>query len=468
MNRRRTASGPVVASLYMRMSLDRTGEGLGVERQEKECRELCERMGFEVGKVYTDNDISATKGRVRPGFEALLASGPEAIVVWHMDRLVRLTRDLERVIDLGCNVYAVAAGHVDLSNPAGRAVARTITAFAAYEGENKAERQKASARQRASAGRPWWSSRPFGFERDTSHRDEEAQALREAYTAVLTGVSLRSVAQGLNDRDLLTNRGNPWTAMTLRPVLLNARNAGLREYEGEIVGPAAWAPIVPEETWRATVSLLTSPSRRTSSGPRRRNLLTGIAACGKCGSAVKVAWRNGRASDTDAYSTYVCRAKSCVSHRVEFTDGLVVREIMRLLQDPEWSSAWQSKAEDSEVDVVALRVEESTLRQRLTDLSETFVEGGINKAQLVAGSERISARLAELGEAMAHAGRLTLADIVNDVEHLYQEFDGLDVERQRALVSAVLESVTLMPIGRGVRLNRSDHVVIVPRMGARV
>ncbi len=115
-------------AVYARMSLDKTGEGLGVERQEQECRELAARLGVTVSNVFSDNDISATTGKRRPGFEALLASKPEAVIVWHIDRLVRVTKDLERVIDLGIPVHAVTAGHLDLATPAGRAVARTITA----------------------------------------------------------------------------------------------------------------------------------------------------------------------------------------------------------------------------------------------------------------------------------------------------------------------------------------------------
>jgi hypothetical protein len=62
---------------------------------------------------------------------------------------------------------------------------------------------------------------------DLSIQPEEAQALREAYRAILRGSSLRSVARTLNEAGLLTNKGNKWRAETLGPVLLNPRNAGL-------------------------------------------------------------------------------------------------------------------------------------------------------------------------------------------------------------------------------------------------
>jgi len=67
----------------------------GVTRQVKECRELAARLGLEVTEELIDNDISATDGRRRPQFERLMTMRPSAVIVWHQDRLLRLTKDLE-------------------------------------------------------------------------------------------------------------------------------------------------------------------------------------------------------------------------------------------------------------------------------------------------------------------------------------------------------------------------------------
>ncbi|HVX08342.1 recombinase family protein, partial [Humibacter sp.] len=87
----KTAGKPLMppdsAVIYARISLDRTGEGAGVERQLNECRALAKKLGLKVVKVLTDNDISATSGKVRPAFEELLAMRPAAVIAWHQDRL---------------------------------------------------------------------------------------------------------------------------------------------------------------------------------------------------------------------------------------------------------------------------------------------------------------------------------------------------------------------------------------------
>ena len=48
------------AGIYCRISADREGEALGVERQEQDARKLAESLGLEVVGVFTDNDISAS------------------------------------------------------------------------------------------------------------------------------------------------------------------------------------------------------------------------------------------------------------------------------------------------------------------------------------------------------------------------------------------------------------------------
>ncbi len=45
------------AAVYVRISQDRDGEALGVERQETDCRALAKRRGWEVIEpIYRDND----------------------------------------------------------------------------------------------------------------------------------------------------------------------------------------------------------------------------------------------------------------------------------------------------------------------------------------------------------------------------------------------------------------------------
>jgi site-specific DNA recombinase len=75
------------AAIYARISLDRTGAGLGIERQVDDCMALASGRGYVVEGIYKDNDISAYSGRVRPDYRKLLAvmeaGAVDVVVAWH-------------------------------------------------------------------------------------------------------------------------------------------------------------------------------------------------------------------------------------------------------------------------------------------------------------------------------------------------------------------------------------------------
>src|SRR4051794_7785727 len=67
------AAGPGIRwGIYVRISQDHRGEGLGVARQEQDCRRLVAERGGEVVDVYNDNDKSAYRKKVRPNFQRML------------------------------------------------------------------------------------------------------------------------------------------------------------------------------------------------------------------------------------------------------------------------------------------------------------------------------------------------------------------------------------------------------------
>jgi DNA invertase Pin-like site-specific DNA recombinase len=78
-----------------------------VDRQERLCREVAQRLGLVIasGAVLVDNNRSAwQRRRKRPGWDALLevirAGRVRHVIVYHPDRLMRQPRDLEELLTL--------------------------------------------------------------------------------------------------------------------------------------------------------------------------------------------------------------------------------------------------------------------------------------------------------------------------------------------------------------------------------
>lgn len=165
---------PTRAIIYCRISRDREGAGLGVDRQREDCEALAKQLGVEVVAIHTDNDLSAYSGKPRPGYLQLLddlrAGRADTVLAWHTDRLHRSPAELEEYIDVceprRVQTRTVKAGHLDLTTATGRMIARQLGVQARYEVERMIERQKRKRDEMAEHGKFFGGRRPFGFEAD--------------------------------------------------------------------------------------------------------------------------------------------------------------------------------------------------------------------------------------------------------------------------------------------------------------
>lgn len=462
------------AAIYCRISQDREGAGLGVERQRQDCEALAERLGWAVVAQHTDNDTSAYSGKPRPGYKALLADldagTADAVLIWHTDRLHRSPRELEDYIDLcerrGVVTQSVRAGQVDLSTPSGRMNARNLGNYARYESEHKSERTKRAQLQAAQAGKWLGGAPPFGWnlkdDGSATLNRREAREVREAAKALLAGASLGSVVADLNARGITTSTGRPWNYTSLRQVLTRPRNAGLSSLNGEILGKARWPAILTEETWRAVCSMLADPSRRRSMSNRARWLLAGLAVCGKdgCGAPLRSATvASNRAAGTTR-TVYRCPVGGGghVARSAKPLDEHVTRVVLGLLARPDFAAAFAARSDAP--DAEALRVEAVTLRARQAEAAELFAAGNITGAQLARITKGLQARLEDTDAAMAQAAAgSALAPFATDDPA--EVWNGLAIDRRRAVVRELC-AVTVLPSGRRGNGYDPDLVRIEP------
>lgn len=442
--------------VYVRISSDVLGEGLGVARQEQDCRALAARQGWEVAGVYVDNDVSAFSGKARPEYARLLAdikSGRlERVVTWHPDRLHRSPKELEAFIDLieatGCQVDTVQSGRIDLSTPSGRLNARVVGGFARYESEHKSERVRRKLLQNAEAGKHHGGSRPYGWQDDRmTLREDEARWVRLAARMLLEGNSVKAITRTLHEQGSTNSLGKPWKDVTVRSMLVRPRNAGLRVHHGEVVGQGQWAPILERETWEQVRLVLTDPSRTTNPGAlSRHHLLTGIARCGlpACGAVVRVG--KAKAYKGVAHEVYRCQGASCVVRNQSKVDELVRRIICARLSRPDAVALLRQHEGDDGRDA---RAEVERLRTRLDVAAADYADGAIDSDQL----RTITARLRPQIEAAERlvpspATRTTvLADLAGHPDAA-QRWAALDVSVQRKVVDLLVD-VVILPTRRG-------------------
>lgn len=444
------------AGIYVRISDDREGRGLGVARQEADCRSLCHSRGWTIAKVYVDNDISASKGRVRPGYGQLcddLKNGViEAVVAYHNDRLHRSARELEDFIDLvqlaGAEVATVAGGLYDLTTATGQMTARIIGAVAKAESDRLGERNRRKQLELAEAGAvAGGGHRPYGFEDDrVTIRENEAAVIREAAARVLAGEGIRGICVDLTARGAHTATGAAWAPFSLRRVLLSARVAGKRQHQGSVIGKAVWPAILDELTWNRVTVILTDPARRVNGNPRRY-LLTGLAVCGIEGCGARLVAR----PRGDKRRCYVCASgpgfTGCGGIRslAEPLEAYVVAKLFDALDAGTLAAAAPG---DELLDRALARA--GDLKAKMAELAgDYYADHAISKEQFVAASRRLSGRLAEAKrEAAALSRRTTSALIIADGDlRARWKFLGFDV--QRAFVVEHVERVVLTRAVKG-------------------
>jgi site-specific DNA recombinase len=461
--------GPMLAGIYCRISYDKTGQRAGVDRQEADCRALCERRGWQVTNVYVDNDTSAYSRKPRPEWLRLLddlkSGRVTAVVAWHPDRLYRQVRDLLTLLDL-CRdqhfeVATVTAGDVDLSTATGRATATTLAAWNAHESEHKAERISRAHRQMAEQGRPVNGSRAFGYDKTgLIVVADEADLIRQAAARVLADPNhaLNPIIQDWNAQGITTSVGKPWRSKGLRQVLMSARIAGLRSYYGAI-SKGQWPAIVSADDHARLVAVLGDPGRVKNNGGARRYLLTGLLYCGRCDQPMF-----GQAK-MDGRGNYACKSRR--------GGGTLGCGQLARLSDPvehEVVERWIAAIADSDfrsrlvvatpsADGVAALADLDRLTAELQNWEDDVAEGRITRAEYYRIRDKLTARIEAARQALSRATATRgLADLPSGEQALRAAWEPRAEEsatallaRRRALLSLVIERVTLLPAVKGLQ-----------------
>lgn len=458
---------PVRAAIYCRISLATHGDRVKVKRQEKLCRALAKRLGWEVVIVYCDNNKSAwQRNRRREDWDKMLAAVErgelDALIVYHGDRLIRQPWDLETLLNLadGRGIrLASPMGTRNLDAADDRYQLRIDVAQACRESDNISRRTRDAHAERARKGVPKAGGpRPFGYKRNGKKiLESEAAEYRDAVARILAGESKTSLIRDWNRRGVTTTLGNPWGYHAFSKMLARPRYAGLSVYRGEVVGKGSWKPLVEREAWEALQLKLGAVAARYEASAQApattsKYLLSGIAFHAGCGGTVKVHHGSGGQA-----LTYLCGDRECpgkVRRNLAHLDAFVVGRVLRRLSDPRlWALVEAPVADDGAgVELEALQAKrrdaERTFEHSLT-MSAAKLEGMLLRIdeQIEAVRDRIAAR----SNVHVLAGCKGMTP---------EQWGELALDRRRAIVRATV-TVELLPSRRGRGFD-PDSVRVLP------
>ena len=466
------------AAVYTRISRDKEGLELGVQRQEEDCRALAAREGYEVVRLYRDNDIGAStlSKKRRPEYDEMItdarAGNFDAIVAYSNSRLTRRLRELLDLIDLyndhGVKIVTVVSGSDDLSTADGRMTAQIKGSVDQAEAERMGERIRRAHLQRAQDGTTNHGGRPFGWQPDkvTLH-PAESEMIREAAADMLNGLGLRAIVRRWNGAGVTTARGHEWDHRALRQLLRAPRLAGWRVHRGKIATDAegrpvrgVWEPVMDQDTFdRLQVALSGRVGRSPGRRGARRYLLSGVARCGTCGARMY-------GSKTPTGHAYVCQTNggAAGSHTVSIsgapTDDLVCRVIVARLTGETLQTTGSERA-------VAFDHAErlGEIPDKIAELMGEYNSGRLSGAVVFPQVAKLEAEQAEL---IAERDQYIAATAAPDVRQADPEtFPDLETDRQRLIVEELLEAVVVAPSRKGAPWS-PDRITFVWRADRQV
>lgn len=458
------------AVIYTRVSNDQSGRSRSTDDQERECRSECDRQGWVVRDVLCDNDIGASRysGKDRPAYLKLreILSPGDVLVTWEASRAQRDLRAYVELRDLCAErgvLWSYSGKTFDLSVGDDRFGTGLDALLAEKEAEQIRERVLRGKRAAALAGRP--PSRPiWGYrtQRDpvTGRSvgwvlDEEiAPTVRDVITRLLAGESLRSLVRDLTARGIpapsrTVGQPGTWRPVRLRTTVMSPSYAGLRIHRGEIVGKAAWEPLISEDEHRQLVALLTDPRRRTQRGIEVKHLLSGIVKCGVCGAGM----RHCAPASHSPRPRYMCSEKSCVGRRADLVDTRVEEVIVEFLMTVDPSIF----AGDNRESVEALE-QAQVLRARLAEYTELASKGKVSPESFM----RIEGNLlSEISAAEQKAHTATSNPLAQKLAgpDARSRWDALTLLEKRDVIRS-LATVTVNKSTVGTRRFNPDDVVI--------
>lgn len=466
---------PQAAALYVRISLDPSGQGLGVARQEEACREWAASHGWTIAAVYSDNDTSASKASVvRPSYDAMIQAVKEGkidgILCWDMDRLTRQLRQVVDLIELsettGVQVATLATGEMDITSNVGTLMTLLSGGKARGEMKDKSKRHRLAYKQAAEMGKSTVRFRPFGWSDHTLNalHPVEAPMVQKAATDLLAGVSLNAIAAQWNDTGITPVRGTVWTTNAVGKLMRRWANAGIPVYKGEplLDTKGTFTPLLERATFDAVKAMLDQRSFTRERGPRKY-VLGGLMRC-HCGNLMHGAVRG-----------YVCageQTRTCYTAvRREMAESRIIKYTQIRIADlagKEGVGSQTSRRAEIETALVAAQAERDDIasdpdldlptRKALLKALSARESALKDESVSMTASNALGSLIASLAPHIMTSGGKHTASIDQAADNrkaVREAWESLDMSQQRLLVSA-FGKYTVYP-GRG-----EDRIEIEP------
>jgi len=298
---------------------------------------------WEYAGVYADCGISGTDTAKRGGFLRMLGDCEEGkiniILTKSISRFARNTVDLLETVrhlkSLGIEVR-FEKEHINSLSEDGELMLTLLASFAQEESRSISENVKWGVRKRFQSGEIGAANKHIlGYRYDDELRKyiiipEEAESVRRMFRMYIDGVSLRKIAENMNNAGIRTTLGNDFQEASVRQLIFNEVYAGdIRRQKCYMADPITKMKVkncgeLPQYYMagcheaiidRETYAKVQAEMERRAGLVNPTYPFTGKIKCGVCGMNFT---RRKRTTKGKEYASWFCRAKkevgmSCTS-----------------------------------------------------------------------------------------------------------------------------------------------------------
>lgn len=448
--------------------------------------EWAARAGVEFAGEYADPDMSASRFAVkknRPEFERMVADvkAGKLDVLWFWE-VSRQQRRLDVFADLRdlCRDKGVLWVFRDrVADPADMGDMLTIgiqTMISEQESDKLSERVYDGKESSALAGKRAGKF-PYGYKRGKwdpetetfgpdepdvfdgdgrPEQDSPAFVVREIFERLAEGNSLHSVTRSLNDRDIRTRDGYPFSHSRVRYIAMNPAYAGLRvRHIGKGAGlssrasavlegvTAQWPPLVTPELFWSVYRKLADPARITTKPHRPGGrLLSGVARCGECESKLTI--KLGQQKRRHREDMYTCRDRACVGIYQGQLEEYVSEVMVRWLALPETAAQLAVNGDSAKAELA--RGDLDRAESEHAELIRSARRGELTAALAAAMEAEILARAADARQ------RIADAEVPPLLRHLIgpgarKGWEALTIPQRRQVIAHVAD-IRVCKVGR--------------------
>ena len=305
---------------YCRVSTDSEEQQSSLENQRTHYTDYIKsNSDWDFVGIYFDEGISGTKKEKRTGLLRLLKDCEsrkiDFIITKSISRFARNTKDcleiVRRLTDIGVSIY-FEKENINTGTMDSELILSILSSLAAEESVSISQNNKWSIKKRFQKGTFKLAVPPYGYDYNSENlvpNPEQAQIVKRIFAETLSGSGTHAVARGLNADGIPAQKGNNWTATTIRGMIENEKYIGdallqktytddqfNRHINDGAEDKYYWEnhheAIISREDFEAAARILEQRGKekgiqRGAGKYQNRYVFSGIIICGECGSTFK-------------------------------------------------------------------------------------------------------------------------------------------------------------------------------------